>query len=326
MITRDSYPTLFDSIDETEFENAQQQLQNLSIKRLTDWTIQHTVTYELGSQRYRMVVDRGDSDAVIIAGGEYGVGLDSVGSAARLLTIRALVDEHATVVLQPNSSLHEDNTNFSRDERKKLVAGDTAPFVDRLRLTLDDIHAQKIIGYGPSQGGTSILALGAHLQMPPLATAVVEVPNVERRSGLRLTYDFLGAGSLLKRNIRENFEPDSELAAALVGGMSLRGTVRYLAGLVHADNLASIGIMRRYTAPRQMKAILDKGGSVCHAWATETSVSPVERNRSIKVIFGANAYDGRYFPFEINENDHSVTNQYLLNAALVRRASDLVIS
>lgn len=325
MITRDMYPELFAPIDDAALDRAQRQVASFTTRQLADWTCEHTVTYEVAEQPYRMIVERGESDQVIIAGGELGVGSDSLGSAARLLTIRALVDEQATVILQPNTTLRESNTNFSKEELGKLGGGDPAPMVDRMRRVLDYVNGRWIVGFGPSQGGVTMLAVAAHPDVQPVATAVIETPNVIDRSLSGLTRDFLGAGSRLKDNIRSNFASGSAFADDLVAGMSLWGTARYLAGLTRPDNRALAGLMRRYTASRQMKQILDKGGSVAHAWATEDAVSPRENNRVIAAIFGPGAYDGRYYPFEITDNDHSVTNQYLVSAALVRRARDVCV-
>ena len=69
-----------------------------------------------------------------------------------------------------------------------------------------------------------------------------------------------------------------------------------------------------------METILQKQGSVVHAWATEDAVSPNDDNQLIE---SALRNQLSYESYQV-AGDHSSTNDYLLSAALVQRAYDLL--
>lgn len=308
----------FTSFSDATVENARALLSDFDKASLAEWTDERTVVNNLGEQAFRMLVDKGEDDSsAIVVFGEFGNGLGAMGAIARARLIREVVNPAATLVLQPNPSIGEDNTNFSKLERRMLRLGETLPIVDRTLVTLEG-HGdpENILTYGPSQGGAVALAYGAHPSTPETATAVIEAPNVANRSLFKMATDFAGAGAKQKVNVGANFKETDRLKYELISDFSVAGLARYGIGLGKRDNLALIGIMQRATAAQQMQTILDKGGSVVHAWATGDSVSPAAGN---EVIANQLVDEDRYRSFTF-EDDHSITNLYLLNAALAHRA------
>ncbi len=294
-----------------------------SSAELSAWAEEHIVTREIGGQHFRMIVDQGeDPTKAIVVGGEYGNGVGALGAIARAQVIRKVVAPSASLILQPNTSLGESNMNFSKDERKTLRQGSAAPLTDRIRMTLEQSgEPERIVAYGPSQGGIAALALGAHSSMPRMATAVLETPNVAHRSYIGVAKDFLGSGADLKANILSNFTAGGELGNELVASLSAKGLAKYAAGLALVDNRALLGVIRRASAKEQMLAIVKRGGSVVHAWAEGDAVSPAAANTEI-LQMGRNLPIRRRFSYEgySFKGDHSITNQYLLAAVLARRA------
>ncbi len=324
MSVHEEYPTMFEGVDEDAIASAQELLTTFDSQNLTEWTERHTVIRELGAQVFRMLVVPGENpDKVIFAGGEFGNGLGFLGSIARLRFIQKLVDKDASIVLQPNSAIGEDNTNFSRQEKQKLLAGSGDPLIDRVLATLNDIgNPSEVVAYGPSQGGVTALLLGSHPDMPATATAVIETPNVLERPSRVLAADTIGSGADLKENISENFDDNDRFGNDLISAVSITGLAKFVLGTFKGDNRALRGIMRRDTAMQSMQTILANGGSVAHAWASGDNISPASANQEVSrrlMNLGSNPY----YAQEI-EGDHSITSLYLLNAALVNQAQELM--
>lgn len=315
---------VFDGIDTERLEAARSMTAAFTKADLAAWTGRRIVTDEIRGQRFRMVVDRGeDLNRVIVVGGEYGNGLGALGAVARARIVRQVVDPSASLVLQPNTALGDPNSNFSKTERNLLRQGIAQPLVDRIRATLEALGSpNKMTLYGPSQGGTTMLALAAHISMPPTATAIMETPNVTDRSYIGVAKDFIGAGADLKATISANFESSTTLGEELVADLSVRGLAKYAAGLALPDNLALLGIIRRATAQKHMEAILVRGGSVAHAWALGDKVSPASANNAIASSLAV-TYPGQYAAYSF-EGDHSFTNAYFSNAALVAQSQRLL--
>lgn len=322
MNARDKYPDAFLNVNEAHLNAAEQLLASFNKKDMTDWARECTVTQELGHQSFRMLVSRGEDESkVLFAGGELGNGLDALGALARIRVIREIVEPSATIVYQPNSTMTENNVNFSKPEQNLLKHGNGSPLTDRIIKTFDSIGAPKeIIAYGPSQGGMVALALAADNNTPAMALAAVEIPNITNRGRLKMARDFAGAGSSLKENIGMNFDRDAQFHDDLIDGLSAKLLIGYGLGLMKEDNLRLVDIMGKNTAEAQMRTNLEKGGSIVHAWATGDTVSPHADNKVISThLSGIPRYEHATF-----KGDHSITNIYLLNAALVHRAAFLM--
>ncbi len=292
---------------------------------LSEWAETHTEVYELGGQPFRMIVDRGENaDHAIVVGGEFANGTDAIGAIARMQVVRRLVDTDATVILQPNSTARQDNMNFSDFERNQLLNGSAAPLLNRCMVAIDTAgNPGQLTAYGPSQGGVLALALGAHKHYaPPVAVSVVEAPNVVERSTVRMLKSYIGCGGDLKVNIAANFDDGGTLGEELIGDLSLRGLATYGRGAFHRDNRALLGIIRRGSAQELMQRTIARGGSVVHAWATGDAVSPAAANEQIAKTMMYEKGSGRYAHYTL-DGDHSITNAYILNAALVHRARSL---
>ncbi len=293
---------------------------------LREWMERRIVVRELAGRAFRMLVDvppETDGSAIVVFG-EAGNGLDSTGAIVRARVIRMMVNPNAALVLQPNSTLSEANMNFSPEENRELKAGSSAPVVDRVLSTLESIgNPTDIVTYGPSQGGPMSLAYATSQYAPPsIAATVVEAPNVVRRSRSALRLDFARSGGRLEKEIAGNFDPLAPLRQELLAELGVVGLTKFGLGLLlKRDNLALNGPMQRATAGDSMERVLQGGGSVVHAWATGGTVSPAEANRQI-----ADGLDGRhprYKGVEVPDADHSVTNRYRLNGALVHYAAGL---
>lgn len=322
MNVREKYPDAFLNVNQTRLDAAEQLLASFNKKAMTDWAREATVTQELGHQSFRMLVSQGENDSkVLFAGGELGNGLDALGALARIRVIREIVDPSATIVYQPNSTLTENNVNFSKPERNLLKHGNSSPLTDRILKTFDSIgEPAEVIAYGPSQGAMVALALAADANTPAMALAAVEVPNITNRGRIKMARDFAGAGSSLKENIGMNFDQGAQFHDDLINGLSVKPLIGYGLGLMNKDNLRLVDVMGKNTAEAQMRINLEKGGSIVHAWATGDTVSPHADNEIISShLYGIPRYEHAIF-----DGDHSITNIYLLNAALVHRAAFLM--
>lgn len=311
------YATTFPSINIDRFTYASDVLHQRTPEELAEWVKQNTVTQKLGSQTYKMIVSEGSSDpgTVILSAGELGNGLDALGAIARILAIRDVVNPGASIVYQPNTTFSESNMNFSRTERRSLKQGDARPLTGRILQTLDSLKPTKIVAYGPSQGATTILSLAADSDAPNMSVAVIETPNILRRSALELAADYSSSGKLLNETVSSNFDTPTKLQKYLLQALKLKGTAFYALGLLKPDNLALLGLMRTDTAKSDMERILQRGGSLVHSWATETNVSPADINESIRADL-SQRFKESYKSFVI-EGDHSRTNDYLFSAGLV---------
>lgn len=300
-----------------------------SLSHLEDWAKEKTVTFERQTSglRYQMLVDRhpeGDPNKVVMVGGEFGNGITPA-VAARGRVIRDIVAPEATLVVQPNSTLFEkDHMNYSLNERIALRRGSLEPFVGRIAGVLYALqHPEDVTLFGPSQGATVMIGYAASPDAPDgVATAVLEAPNVVSRSSFKLVKDFVGSGNELKDVIGENFRGhDNFLKEEIQDNITLPGFVRFAGGLATQRNRVLRGILRNNHAFADMSSVLNRGGSVVHAWGTAANVSPVPANREIR---NALSISPLYRGFELPGSDHSVTNNYILCGALAKGARNLL--
>jgi hypothetical protein len=321
----EKYGVLFNELTEEDVESAAQFLSSIDTAAMEAWTSERIEIPEIGDQRFRMVVDRGeDEQAAVIVGGEFGNGI-TPWALARARIVRDMVNPDATLIYQPNTTVGQPNMNFSSDERRTLHEGGVEPFHDRLDIVLDRANApDDLTFYGPSQGGVVALSY-ATKQERPVAVAVVETPNVANRSQIELLKDFAGSGSQLKQVIQDNYEHPENIqeifAKETLEGLSIAGMTRFVRGILKADNRAIAGILRRDVAKAHMATILDNKGSIVHSYGTANSVSPIDANRAITQDLSPYA---RYQGVEMAGADHSISNHYALNGALARAARNLL--
>ena len=321
MSSFETTPSLISGLNNERLRNAHDALHMYSGTELSEWVASHTRVRTLGSQSFRMLVAPGeDPRKVLFSGGELGNGLDALGAIARLRTIAEAVSPEATIVYQPNTTLTQDNMNFSRAERRVLRQGSNTPMTDRILVTISELKdATDFTAYGPSQGGTTVLDFAADERSPATATALLETPNIEDRSLIRIGKDYADSGKMLHSTIQQNFTQTAPLLNDLLGGITNPAMIGYGLGLVKQDNLALIAPMRRSAAESQITAALHKEGSIVHAWATGGTVASHAVNLAI-----ADRLDGHArYEAHVVEGDHSATNNYLFSAAIVQRAIDL---
>jgi hypothetical protein len=320
-------PKLLQPTDE-DFEVASKLLRDSSEASLNEWARERTEVLPLSNDRsYRMLIDRpegGDENKVVVVGGEFGNGIKPT-HTMRARIVRDLVAPEATLVVQPNPEIDQlDNLNLSGTERLLLRYGRIDPLLGRLANVLSGLNnPSDITFYGPSQGGVLALAYGAHENTPAAGIAVVDTPDVENRSTLKLLKGFAGSGADLKDVIAKNGEgvEGSVFMRETLDGVNLRGLGKYALGLLHKDNLALRGILRRNTAQLHMDQILQKGGSIIHAHGTKDGVSPLDGNRAITSQL---AHHDHYRAAEFKDHTHAMTNLYVVNGALTRAAYRLM--
>lgn len=286
------------------------------------WANDHLKQFETPSGRgFRMVVDKGeDPDRVIVAPGEFGGELKPF-SVARALALRAIACPEATLVIQPNDVIGKPSMNYSKTEYRVLAKGSLVPLIGRVATVLDSLNnPEKLALYGPSQGG--IVALGfAEAERPDAAVAVLETPNVKKRTRFQMAEDFLGCGRQLSESLAVNFSDATNQFAVEINQIpSSLDRIRYLFTVATPSNLALVSLLARSDALRQMETILRGDGSVVHAWAERDRVSPQAENREIRSVLQEHS---AYEAIELPGSDHSVSNFAALNGALLRRAIEI---
>lgn len=312
-------------LTEADQEQANEFLSSTTAAGMQEWADKHTEVLKLkNGQEFSMIVDRpeeGDSNQAVIVGGEFGNGI-TPWAVARARVVRDTVAPEATLIYEPNTMIDQSNRNFSRAERRELRRGRLSPVLGRLAATLSSVGSpENLTFWGPSQGGAVSLAYAAGLEIPA-AVAVTETTTVADRTTFQMMRDFLGSAKQLKEVIPSNYEhPETTVfAQETIAALGVVGTMRYMAGLLHRDNLAFSGVLRRGSAEGHIKQILENGGSVVQAFGTEEAVSPLVDNERLARLFESNP---RYRSVRLNGKDHSITNQYPLSGALARTARDL---
>lgn len=312
----------FPHFTEADYETTAKLFHDFNGNGLMAWANDHLEQFETSSGRgFRMVVDKGeDPEKVIVAPGEFGGELKPF-SVARALALRAIAGPEATLVIQPNDVIGRPSMNYSRSEYRVLAKGSLLPLIGRVATVLDSLDKpEKVALYGPSQGG--IVALGfAETERPDAAVAVLETPNVKKRTRFQMAEDFLGCGRQLSESLAINFPDATNQFAVEVNQIpSSLDRIRYLFTVATPSNLALVSLLARSDALRQMETVLEGGGSIVHAWAERDMVSPQVENREIcSVLQGHSAYEA----VELPGSDHSVSNFAALNGALLRRAIEI---
>jgi pimeloyl-ACP methyl ester carboxylesterase len=275
-----------------------------------------------------MIEDRpkdSDDDKVVLVSLEFGTNI-LPRSIAKARVIRDFVNPAATLVIQPNSIIGEPNMNFSWAERRRLSDGDLQPIIGRIAIAMGAVgDSEDVTIFGSSQGAMVALGYAAHKDTPSAVVSAVEIPNVvERRSG-QLIADFMRSGRDLPRVVEANFTNHESSPASLVerDAISKRSFARYVLLSLHPDNIAMFGAMCHATEIiPTIKSVLDKGGSVVHAWGDQDNVSPEYMNKYIASIFKDNP---RYASRELQSLSHAATDFYALDGALARLAHNLKI-
>jgi len=275
------------------------------------------------SRQFRMFIDEGENpEQALFVFGEFANGMKP-SVLARAEVIRRLAAPDATLIVQPNSTHDQANTNFSKYERSQLRRGDLAPMLWRTAVALDAIggNVSDLSLVGPSQGGAVALAYAVS-ERPDASVTILETPTVVERSTFGVAKDFMGAGGGLIESLDANYgkPEEAELAAHMHETTSFVNLfLKYPRDMLHPDNLASIGMLGNGDAASQMEQILDARGSVAHAWATGDRVSPVDANRAVRDrLESRTRYVGREF-----DGLHDVTNIYWVLGALAREAASL---
>ncbi len=321
-------------IQESRETNAQL-LHDSSLGRLVELVRENTRILHIGETAFKMVALQGeDTDSAIVIAGEFGNGIRDFGSAARVmqraLVIRNFVNPDASLILQPNSAFRENSMNFTKEERGILETGRAFPIVDRMQVALQGLdggeYLKDVTLSGKSQGSLPALEFAAQYSA---AVAALETPNVMARGALQLAArDFPASSteSILKDVIRSNFQDGDILREELPRTITPMGLAAYALGsVIKRDNRSLIRMLAEPTAEKLIQDVIIRGGSVVHAWADESTVSPHEHNQAI-----ADAMRQYLSSFDTYESyrhdapsDHSLTNNYHLVAALTKRAREL---
>lgn len=279
---------------------------------------------ELGGRAFRASIVRGAADTVLVVGGEYGIGLANSAAMARALCIREMLAPDATVVTLPNSTTGEPNLNFSREERARLRRGHAAPLVDRLCKAVDTVTdgEQGVHVYGPSQGAMLASHYAAQPDVAITSLTLVEAPNATNRGYATLVYDFLASGTHLNHAIRLNKEasPTSSLPEEIIARQS-REFPKWALGLALPDSLAIMGLLRHATFSRNLHNAYQAHPKlpIVYAHSQNSRVSRADTGQDYTQTI--QQHGGEVFRFTGPMADHSITNTYALNAALLARAA-----
>lgn len=315
------YSQAFPSLTEKDWDATSRFLNEADSDKVMQWADEHTELFTTSDKKdardFKMVVEEGeDASKLVLVTGEFANERKPY-AIARALATRALAAPEATLVIQPNNVSTQWNMHYSHEDRTNIKQGNLKPLIERIGRTFEQIgHPEELSMFGPSQGGVVSLAYAAG-ERPDAAVAVLETPNVIDRTTLQMTQDFMGCGANLKEELAANFEdPESLVAKEVIKTASMLGLAKYAFKMATLDNLWMINVLARGDAEEQMKAVLNGGGSVVHAWATGDKVSPAESNLK---IWSELALNPRYEAYEL-EGDHSITNAAALDGALLRRA------
>lgn len=98
---------------------------------LADRAQQNTRTFEYNGRRFQMVVDKpkhADDNAAVGTFTEFGTGIPPRFINKSLMT-RDMVNEGATLILQPTADANAQYMNFSRHEQYQIFRGNMAPII-----------------------------------------------------------------------------------------------------------------------------------------------------------------------------------------------------
>lgn len=321
---RDALP---DELTLWDINKSRKFLEGLSMSELNDWTEDRIQTYTTSDdQRFRMVVDRpkdGNSDKAVVVMSEFGTNIVPR-LIAKSRVIRDIVDPGATLVIQPSSVIGEPNMNYSWVERNRLCEGNLRPIIGRVALTMNAIgNPEDVTIFGSSQGAMIGLGYAADSETPPAAVSVFELPNIVERQRTQLVADFMSSGSDLPQVVEANFtNQEAPFANYARHETTVSRLARYTLLSFHPDSIATVGAMRYASAVPAIETVLDKGGSVVHAWGDQDNVSPAFKNRFISTIpiFESNP---KYVSRVLRGMSHAATDFYALDGALARLAHDL---
>jgi hypothetical protein len=310
-----------------DIEAAQDFLNSQQPEWLTFWARQRRQTLTYNDQNFRTVIDTplsGNRDKAVVFPGEFGTDDEYARLIAKARITRDMVDPDASLVIVPSSAILARNMNFSWAERKKLfVDGNFEPVVGRMATTLSGIgNPSEVIMFGPSQGGTLALECAASVHLPPMATAVYDVPSVTDRRLWQLMWDFSQAGGDLSGAVAANFNnPRLPLAETVLNdATSASAMVKFMLRSMHPDNIALVGGMCFEDAHDCIDGALAKGGSVVHSWGDSDKVSPDLYNKLLADEFSVRE---RYESRPLIGFGHAVPDFYVACGALARAAYNL---
>lgn len=322
----DSYPELFAGdnplLTEEDIDNARCFLVNEGAKTAESLD-DHIVTHKLGDQAFKMVVRKGESNNTIIAPAEFATGIRGDGWA-RLMAMQAIIDPFASVILQPQDILGQNNLGLSRGKRKELRNGSSRPITDMVVTTLEQegLDASDIHAIGVSQGGPYMTDLAADSRVNTKSLTVFETPDLKKRTAFGLTKDFLLSGPNLYKNLEISklnteayFLHQKKINLALFG-----------VGALRANNIAGMLRLRKDSHVGGLMAALEKnpGLGVVRGWTAGSAISPSRENweatEYLKMYFGEQV-EGHEFAGDLAS--HNSTNIHVLVGALARRATIL---
>lgn len=318
------HDVLPEELDDCDISKAGWFLETVTPSGLENWAKSKTEILNYNGRDFNMVIDRShvDSDKAVLVLSEFGSGI-MPRFIAKSRVIRNMVDPEATLVIQPSATIGEANMNFSYAERKELRRGNLSPIVGRLAVAMAGINnPSDVTIFGPSQGAMVALAYAAHPDTPPAAVAVVETPNIVERSMFQIVRDFVTAGKDLSDVVKANFENHQAPLAVLAerDARIFPDVTKFMIKSLHPDNIAMVSAMRYPSASSDIKAILDKGGSVVQAWGDMDNVSPNDANQLIADKYQDNP---RYDSLVLKGMSHAATDFYVLDGALARLAHEL---
>jgi len=321
-----AYPELFEGVNpyltQEDISDARRFLVNEGTKT-AESVDDHIVTHTLDGRAFRMVVRKGESNNLVLAPAEFATGIRGDGWA-RLMAMKAIMDPFASVILQPQNVLGQNNLNLSPKERAKLRSGNSQPIIDRILKTLEEegLEYENIDAVGVSLGATLMTDLARHPDANVRSLTAFETPDIKKRKWLSLTKDFLLSGP----NLYKNLEISKLGEEADFLSQSKLNLIRFSMGALHANNLATMLRLRTNSHAEGIMKALEKnpGLGVVRGWTARSAISPSYENREttefLKMYFGQQV-EGIEFAGPLAS--HNSTNIPVLVGALARRAATL---
>jgi pimeloyl-ACP methyl ester carboxylesterase len=297
-------------------------LENLSLPDLHEWTRQRTQTYTVHNDcRFRVVVDRplnGDDDQAVLVLSGFEENNPQLIVKSRV--IRDMVNPAATLIIQPSSTDNEPNMNYSPFEQNLLTQGNLEPIIGRVAIVMASVgNPMDVTLFGASQGAMVGLGYAAHSKTPSAAVSVIEIPNIIERQRAQILSDFEISSRDSLQVIKANFENhESPFAAFAECVVSSKPSIaRYVLSSMCPDNQVMVDAMCHATAQNAIESIINKGGSVVHAWGDQDNVSPNTPNQYIAAMFEARK---KYTHRVLHGTGYAASELYALDGALARLA------
>ncbi len=308
-------------LSQADIDMAHQYFDDSNPEEFHLWGIKCKTNLEYNGRKYKMLIDKRDSDELIMISLGYATGA-STRSLAQACFIRDYINPEATLILNLNSTGKDTFMNYSKAERQQIRRGALEPAIGRLATALEFAGKPKnLTMLGISLGAKTMLEFASSEACPPAAVAIFGSPSVIDRSLPGLVYDFAWSGYHYDKAIKSNFKDhDSPLAIDVRPKSTPLGAFNYARSLIHPDNLAMASAICNESTVGSIEKIANKGGSVVHSWGDLDTVSPDQANMDISNKFKKELrYSGR----RLNGVGHSAGHFYLLMGLLTRYARDL---